>query len=378
MFVSVNKLSSYSSHFTLSIITPNTPDTSTFSEHFLTMAMISKTPFQLTGRYAELNKWEVLNGPGDARPTAMQVIKDEGLVGKMSDKVAIVTGVSSGMGPATVEALAATGATVFATARNLDKAKEALGSLLESGRVHLLFMDQTDLSSVRACAAEFRKQSPNKLNIMINNAGVMDTPEQRTKDGFELQFGTNHLAHFLLFYLLKDLLLASSTPEFHSRVVNVSSTGHRYGPVHLDNLGLEGIYEGWSAYGQSKTANIYMANQIERLYGTQGLHGYSVSPGSFYSPNLQKYCLDDVEKAKGVERMAKYFGNPEQGASTSVFGAVSKDIEGRGALYLEGTAIAGPAPPDADLIEYGYAEWAFDQEKEEKLWELSKKMVGVE
>jgi NAD(P)-dependent dehydrogenase (short-subunit alcohol dehydrogenase family) len=82
---------------------------------------------------------------------------------------------------------------------------------------------------------------------MINNAAVMNTPEERTKDGFELQFETNHLAHFLLFYLLKDLLLAGSTPEFHSRVVNVSSTGHRYSPIHFDNLNMDGIYDGWLA-----------------------------------------------------------------------------------------------------------------------------------
>ncbi|KAI0143974.1 hypothetical protein F4776DRAFT_609948, partial [Hypoxylon sp. NC0597] len=211
------------------------------------MAMTSHVPFQLTGRYAERNKWEVLNGPGDSRPTGRQVVEDEGLVGAMSDKVVLITGVSSGMGPETVRAIASTGATIFATARNLDKAREALGSLLETGRVHLLYIDQTDLSSVRACAAEFRRQSNGKLHILINNAGVMKTPESRTKDGFELQFGTNHLSHFLLFYLLKDLLLASSTPEFHSRVVNVSSSGHRYSPIHFDNLNFEGEYDGWAA-----------------------------------------------------------------------------------------------------------------------------------
>lgn len=210
--------------------------------------MVSRVPFQLTGRYAERSKWEVLNGPGDSRPTGLQIIEDEVLVGAMSDKVVLITGVSSGMGPETVRAMAATGATVFATARNLDKAREALGpSLLGTGRVRLLFMDQTDLSSVRACAAEFRQQSGGRLNILINNAGVMKTPEARTKDGFELQFGTNHLSHFLIFYLLKDLLLASATPTFHSRVVNVSSSGHRYGPVRFDNLSLEGEYDGWAA-----------------------------------------------------------------------------------------------------------------------------------
>ncbi|KAI1211764.1 short-chain dehydrogenase [Annulohypoxylon truncatum] len=343
------------------------------------MALVSKNPFQLTGRYAERNKWEVINGPGDSRPTGQQIIEDEGLIGAMSDKVVFITGVSSGMGPETVRALASTGATIFATARNLDKAREALGpALLETGRVHLLFMDQTDLSSVRACVDEFRQRCGGKLNILINNAGVMKTPEGRTKDGFELQFGTNHLSHFLLFYLLKDLLLASSTPEFHSRVVNVSSVGHRHGPVRFDNLNFEGEYDGWAAYGQSKTANIYMATQIERLYGAQGLHGFSLSPGSFASPNLQKFCQDEQAAAEIDERMSRYFTNVQQGCATSVYAAVSKDLEGKGGLYLEGASVAGQVTGDYDRVEYGYNEWAFDREKEEKLWEVSKKLVGVE
>ncbi|KAI0595896.1 short-chain dehydrogenase [Biscogniauxia sp. FL1348] len=331
------------------------------------MSMVSRVPFQLTGRYAERSKWENIN------------VEDEGLVGALTDKVALITGVSSGMGPATVRAMVSTGATVFVTARNLEKAKEALGSLLDTGRVHLLYMDQTELATIRLCAAEVRKQSGGKLNILINNAAVMDTPQEKTKDGFELQFGTNHLSHLLLSYLLQDLLLASSTPGFHSRVVNVSSSGHRYAPVDLENLGFEkGGYTGWGAYGQSKTANIYMANQIERLYGPRGLHGYGLNPGSFVSPNLQKHCQDEMEAAKGNERLMKYFVDYDQACATSIYAALSKDLEGRGGLYLEGASVSGPVPAGADAVEYGYSEWAFDREKEEKLWEISKKMVGVE
>ncbi|XXH03580.1 hypothetical protein Hte_009985 [Hypoxylon texense] len=376
------------------------------------MAMISRVPFQLTGRYAERSKWEVLNGPGDSRPTGLQVVEDEGLVGAMSDKVVLITGVSSGMGPETVRAMAATGATIFATARNLDKARDALGpALLGTGRVHLLFVEQTDLSSVRACAAELRQRSGGKLNIVINNAAVMKTPEGRTKDGFELQFGTNHLSHFLLFYLLKDLLLASATPDFHSRVVNVSSSGHRYGPVRFDNLSLEGEYDGWAACKWKPKAPFpplggsdlveskkntkkrldrrtiqdsqhlqpkKVANQIERLYGPSRLHGLSLNPGSFESPNLQKFCAEEMAGARADARMAKYFVDLRQACATSVYGAVSRELEGRGALYLEGAAVAGPAPADGDVIEYGYGAWAFDREKEERLWEVSKEMVGVE
>lgn len=133
--------------------------------------MISRIPFQLSGRYAEHNRWESLNGPGDSRVTGSQIIADEGLVDQWTDKVVLITGVSSGVGVETVRVLASTGATVFGTARNLEKAKEALGSLLGTRRVKLFFMDQTDLSSVRACVKDFLKQS-SKLNILINNAGV--------------------------------------------------------------------------------------------------------------------------------------------------------------------------------------------------------------
>jgi NAD(P)-dependent dehydrogenase (short-subunit alcohol dehydrogenase family) len=133
----------------------------------------------------------------------------------------------------------------------------------------------------------------------------MNTPEITTKDGNELQFQTNHLAHFLLFYRLKDLLLSSSTPEFHSRVVNVSTSAHRYSPLKLDNINFKGEYNGWLAYGSSKTANIYMANQIERLYGSQGLHGYSLHPGGFESPNLQKFSAVEMEAMRTDKKSSK-------------------------------------------------------------------------
>lgn len=143
----------------------------------------------------------------------------------------------------------------------------------------------------------------------------MNTPEERTKDGYELQFGTNHLSHFVLFYVLKDLLLASSTPHFNSR-------------VRLDNINFEGIYIGWLACGSSKTANIYMTSQIHRLYGSQGLHGYSVHPGSFVSENLQKHSRAEMEALTEDERILKHMRNLEQACVTTVYGAVSSDLEG--------------------------------------------------
>ena len=235
----------------------------------------------VSAKYASAH--ESTQGPGDARPTALQIIKDNDLEGKLSGKVIFITGCSSGIGIETARALAVTGARLFCSARDLEKGKAALSDILEPGRVELIKLDMNSLDSVRACAEEFMSKSQ-KLNILINNAGVMRTPEGRTVDGFETQFGTNHLAHFLLFNLLKPALLAGSSPTFHSRVVNVSSTGHRYAEIQFDNFNLEGIYDPGHAYGQSKLANIYMANEIETRYGSQGLHGLSLHPGGESTP----------------------------------------------------------------------------------------------
>ncbi|KAJ4355918.1 uncharacterized protein N0V89_003943 [Didymosphaeria variabile] len=177
--------------------------------------------------YAEAHK--NFKGPGDARPTALQILRDQDLVGKLNGKVALVTGVSSGIGVETARALKTVGIHVFGAVRNLEKAREALGDDLEPGKLDLIQLDNNSLSSVRAGAADFLSKS-SILNILVNNAGVMMTPESRTEDGFETQFGVNHLAHFLLFQLLKRTLLASATPQFPSRVVNVASSGHQYTP----------------------------------------------------------------------------------------------------------------------------------------------------
>lgn len=142
-------------------------------------------------------------GPGDARPTAIQILEDEGLVGKLAGRKAFITGCSSGIGLEAAKALYAGGATLYLTARNRAKATLALGDLFKSDRVHLLSLDLESLADVRSCASVFLSMSET-LNILICNAGVMTPPEGRTKDGFETQFGTNHLSHFLLFKACLD------------------------------------------------------------------------------------------------------------------------------------------------------------------------------
>jgi NAD(P)-dependent dehydrogenase (short-subunit alcohol dehydrogenase family) len=208
----------------------------------------------------------------------------------------------------------------------------------------------------------------------------MTPPEGKTKDGFETQFGINHLGHFLLFQLLKQTLLASSTPEFNSRVVSVSSMGHRYGEVRFHDFNYEKEpYNPQTGYGQAKTANIYLANEIDRRYGSSGLHAWSLHPGGIFT-NLQRFVPPKMMEAyKGNEQVANYMKSAEQGAATSVWAAVAKELEGKGGKYLSNCEIADAfnGDPMGAVGHDGYETWAFNPEKEKKLWVESCKMVGV-
>ncbi|GAB1198423.1 hypothetical protein APSETT444_007742 [Aspergillus pseudonomiae] len=312
----------------------------------------------------------------NCHPTALEIIKSNGLEGKLQDKVILITGCSSGIGIDTARALSVTGATLYLTARDLKKAEKALGDLTKQPNIHLLPLNLDSLTSVRACAEAFLSES-SQLNILINNAGVMATPEGRTQDGFETQFGTNHLGHFTLFYLLKDALLASSTPEFNSRVVNVSSMAHRWGEPAFENINLEGIYEPWRAYGQSKTANIWTANEIERRYGSQGLHAFSLHPGGIRS-GLQQYVPKEQRDAwEEDDEMSSLWKSSEHGAATTVWAAVAQELEGKGGKYLEDCHIADKYDPSTGRIGKGYAPWVYDEEKQTKLWEMSLNLAGL-
>jgi NAD(P)-dependent dehydrogenase (short-subunit alcohol dehydrogenase family) len=325
------------------------------------------------------------NGPGDARPTALQIIKDEGLENRLSDKVMVITGCSSGIGIETARALHATGATIFATVRNVDKGQIVINEILASdpsnkSPIHLIPMELDSFVSIKAGAKAILGKT-DRINIVINNAGVMSTPEGQTKDGFETQFGTNHLGHFLLFQLLKDTLLKSSTPDFPSRVVSVSSLGHRASGVRFDDFNFEkGAYDPWESYGQAKTANIYMSNEIERRYGSKGLHSTSLHPGSIIT-GLQVHMDPEIMKMTEIPEVMRYMKSPEQGAATSVSAAVSEEWKNKGGKYLSDCVVQNPVRPGSTSLtvgDDGYAAWAYDEEKEGKLWKESLKMVGME
>jgi NAD(P)-dependent dehydrogenase (short-subunit alcohol dehydrogenase family) len=314
------------------------------------------------------------NGPGDARPTALQIVRDEHLEGKWSDQTILITGCSSGIGIETAKTLHETGATIYATARDLNKAKSALGSILHSGRVHLLELNLQSLASVRKCAETFLAKS-NRLNVLINNAGVMATPEGRTADGFETQFGTNHLAHFLLIQLLLPVLEQSSTPEFQSRVVVLSSVAHRDGEVNFQNLNFDGEYDAWKAYAQSKTANLWTSNEIERRFGPKGVHSLSVHPGAIMTGLMQHFSESQVQALGADPHLAKMFKSPEQGAATTVWAATGKVFEGQGGKYLENCQIGRPPESNAAQFDPGYSAWAYDEQKAILLWDKSLQLV---
>ncbi|KAI0114361.1 short chain dehydrogenase [Nemania sp. FL0031] len=326
-------------------------------------------------RYAEAHKNPA--GPGDARPTALQIIKDNGREGTMKDKVFLVTGTSSGIGIETGRALAATGAKVFLTVRSLEKGRAACASFLEPGRVELLELDTSNLSSVRAAAANFLKKSPT-LNVLVCNAAVMQIPtREETPEGFEMQLATNYLGHYLLFDLLKDALLKGSTPEFNSRLVNVSSSGHHMSEIVFDDFQLKGpdVYGPWKGYGQSKLAQIYMANYVDRHFGPLGLHGLSLMPGGIMT-GLQKYVPEEVKKSwDTTPEVVAFLKSTEQGAATTVLAAVGKEWEGKGGKYLEDCDVAVSEP----LIETmkGVKPYVYDEKKQDRLWELTRKTLGL-
>ncbi|KAI1735887.1 putative short-chain dehydrogenase [Xylaria scruposa] len=331
--------------------------------------------------YAEQH--EDVQGPGDERPTAIQVIEDNKLIKAWSDKVVLITGATSGIGVETTRAIYATGARVFVMVRDTAKVKPIVADIINTtsgiGSIEVIEMDLDSLDSVKNGAQRFLEKS-SQLNVLINNAGVMACPKTVTVDGFERQFAVNYLAHFTLTTLLLPTLLSNSSPAFNSRVIWVSSSGHRHANCvpDLNDIGILDHYEPWAAYGQSKTAMIWASNYIDRTYGPRGVHSLSVHPGGIMT-NLSQYMtqeaisafVDDKEAAKQLKSAA-------QGAATQVWAATAPVWEGKGGKYLEDLKIAEPASPVPSALGGGYGPHAYDSVNEEKLWRLSLELVKLE
>jgi NAD(P)-dependent dehydrogenase (short-subunit alcohol dehydrogenase family) len=294
--------------------------------------------------------------------------------------VIIITGTSSGIGIKTAHTLSLTRAKLFLTAQDLDKAKSALDGILKPEHVKLVNMDNTSLSSVHAAAKAILQKSNSQVNILVNNTGIMALPKlEYTKDGFEMQFRVNHLAHFLLFELLKPALLASASPEFSSQVVNVSSSAHHVASINESgNYNFEKTeYNDWVSYRQSKTANIYMANKIERHYSSRGLHATSVHPGMIATALLRYIDPAMVEAFKKDKKLYKSIKSPEQGAATTVWAAIGQDWEKKGGEYLANCGKTTRGNDNHKINSVGFTGHAYDAEKEAQLWKDSLKMVGL-
>lgn len=317
-------------------------------------------------------------------PTALDIINNQCLRNTLSNKVILITGCSSGLGTETARALAATGATLFLAVRDIAKGRSALSDILEGSRVRLLRLDLSSFASIRHAAHEFIKHS-SYLHIFICNGAVMATPRgQKTAEGFEMQFGTNHLGHFLLFQLLLPVMLRSVDVEAGEgvRVIGVTSSAHRRLGVQFHDLNMEASHISPNeapklAYAQSKTANIYMMNEIERRFGARGVHGLSVHPGNVFT-GLQKYIDEAVLEEWRQPEMRKHLKSVEQGAATIVVAAVGREWEGVGGKYLEDCKESEPVREGYRSVDPGFERHAFDEDGARRLWEVSLGLVGLE
>ena len=317
------------------------------------------------------------------RPTALQIVRDEGLEGKLAGKVIVITGATSGIGVETARALATTGATLFLTAHNeteVKKAETTLAEVLESGGASLILMDLASFASVRAAAADILAKSDGRVNILVNNAGIFGVRDLKlTKDGHETHFATNYLGHFLLFQLLKPALLNCSSPKFQSRVVSVGSSNHRTVELHdSDNYSFEkGGYDHQKAYPHSKLACIYMANEIDRRYGHRGLHATSLHPGGINTNLHEKMGPDFMEKIMNDPKLHAMLKTPEQGAATTVVAAIGKEWENSGGRYLEDCKEAPRGAENDERFGVGYGRQTYNPEFETRLWHDSLSIVGI-
>ncbi len=292
----------------------------------------------------------------------------------LSGKVALVTGASGGLGAETARAFAEKGAQVILTARNVPKGQSVAKSIREStgnDRVDVEELELGSFESIRAFAKRFLAQH-DVLNILVNNAGVMACPFAETAHGFEMQFGTNHLGHFLMTCLIADALMKGAP----SRVVSVSSRGHRASPVVFDDINFaRRPYDKWLAYGQSKTANVLFAVELERRLGRSGVHANAVHPGVILTDLPRHLVPEDFETIRARQPGSQMrFKSVEAGSATAVYAATAPELEGKGGLYLEDCQVA--EVDDSEGPGGGVRSYALDPEAAVRLWKVSEDMVG--
>ncbi|PSL56215.1 NAD(P)-dependent dehydrogenase (short-subunit alcohol dehydrogenase family) [Saccharothrix carnea] len=303
---------------------------------------------------------EHITTPFDAESTAADVVAGIDLTGRR----AVVTGAASGIGVETARALASAGAEVTLAVRDTAAGQRVADEIGGTARVARL--DLADQASVAAFVAGW----DGPLHILVNNAGVMATPETRTPEGWELQFATNHLGHFALTNGLHRFLAVEG-----ARVVSVSSAAHLMSPVVFDDIHFtERPYDPWAAYGQSKTANVLFAVAGTKRWAADGITVNALMPGGIMT-NLQRHVDPDAMRSMIEDAGAEGFRlkTPEQGAATSVLLATSPLLDGVGGRYFEDCREA--LPNDGNMVS-GVAAYALDPETATRLWEVTEQTLA--
>ena len=311
----------------------------------------------------------------DSKSDADKIVKEIDLSGK----IAIVTGGYSGIGLETTRALVAIGAKVIIPAKRTEVAVQNLEGIVS--KENIVEMDLGNLNSVKKFTEDF-KESFGKLDLLINNAGIMACPETRIGNGWESQFAVNHIGHFLLTKELMDTMAENDSARF----ISLSSSAHSLTGILWDDIHFQNNpYDKWMAYGQSKTASSLIAIEFNRRMIDKGVSGFSVHPGGILTPlqrHLQKeemVALGWMDENGSPSEMAKnFFKTTSQGASTTLWCATSSSLNGIGGVFCEDCDIAKRKNEvDESLQRYfGVADWAVDTEEASKLWDVTEKMLA--
>ncbi|MEQ5787623.1 SDR family NAD(P)-dependent oxidoreductase [Erythrobacter sp. NFXS35] len=309
----------------------------------------------------------------DKDTTADEVLADKDLSGQ----TVFITGANSGLGQETARAMAAKGAHVVMAGRDqgkLDDAVSAIRAEHPDAKLDTIVCDLGNLESIRAATSRARQRF-DTIDVLINNAGVMASPLMHTADGFELQFGTNHLGHFALTGELMPLIERGTA----KRIVNLSSRAHHMAPANLDDPNFEHRdYNPWVSYGNAKTANVLFTVELERRYALRDIHAYAVHPGGI-NTNLSRH-LDEEMTAALIERVKKSdsnfaFKTIPQGAATTCWAATAPELEGKGGAYCEDCHVA---EVDDQSSAGGVRSYALDPDAARRLWTISEEMTGVQ
>jgi NAD(P)-dependent dehydrogenase (short-subunit alcohol dehydrogenase family) len=297
----------------------------------------------------------------------------------LSGKRILVTGVSAGLGVETARVLAAHGAQVVGAARDLNKANGATEQVraqaAKGGGLELIELDLASLASVRACADGLMADG-RPFDVIIANAGVMACPKSFTRDGFETQFGTNHLGHFVLVNRIASLLKPGS------RLVNLSSSGHRFADVDLEDPNFEHTpYAEFVAYGRSKTANVLFAVEFDRRHKARGVRATAVHPGGIQTelgrhmtPEITAEMIAAINAATPPNAPPFTFKSIPQGAATSVWAAIVAPADAVGGQFCEDCHVAEVV--NTPGFRGGVRSYALDPESAKALWAKSEAMVG--